>query len=183
LITFRCTAKLAKRFGLDLNAGDNATPTSLLGDWYANLFNHGAQRWVLCLSEKTNLPVLVRARKSDFPEEFPVELGLVLRAIGVPGEVAARESQQSSEFRFGKTLNRRILGSLNDMAYHMSWELERRDGDSVAAAAVLSEMPCRQPNFIVPGEEAFSLLGISSQYDRKRIDQMYFPEFSARWHV
>jgi hypothetical protein len=101
----------------------------------------------------------------------------------VPGEVAARESQQSSEFRFGKTLNRRILGSLNDMAYHMSWELERRDGDSVAAAAVLSEMPCRQPNFIVPGEEAFSLLGISSQYDRKRIDQMYFPEFSARWHV
>jgi len=161
-----------RRFDLNLNADADTLPANRLGDWYANLVNIGPQRWVLCLSEKSNLPVLVPALRWEFPHAFPIHLGLVLRAIGVPADVAAQECDLSSSFRFGKTLSRSTLGSLNDMASHIDHELRHRN-DPVAAAAALSEMPCRIPNVIFPGEAVFELLGIAELYDRDRVRRMF----------
>jgi hypothetical protein len=171
-MTFRCTAKVTRRFRLLLDAPDDLTPPNLLGDWYVNLFNYGPERWVLCLSEKTNLPVLVHARNSSFPERFPDELGSVLRAIGVPAGIAAQECARSSSFRFGKTINRSVLGSLNDMAFHIHERLTQWQ-DHAVAAAVLSRMPCRQKDFIFPGEAVFEHLGIAATYDKDRIRRIF----------
>ena len=168
MITLRCTAKVARRFGLSLSPRESADTDSLLGDWYAHLYNFGPTRWVLCLNETSNLPVLVRARNADFPDKFPVQLGLVLRRIGVPPEHAARESMRSSEMHFGKTLSRSMLGSMNDMVFHMDYALDRWR-NPVAAAADLADMPCRAPKYIYAREVVFQRLGIPELYVRKTI--------------
>lgn len=171
MITLRCTSKLVRRFGLPINAADDAVPSNLLGDWYAKPLNVGSYRWVLCLNERSNLPIFVPARKSAFPVDFPGELRKVLTLLGVPAEVAEPEVERSSHFRFGKPVDRSIIGSLNDMAYHADLELRRR-ANSVFAAAALSEMPCRLSNVVFPGQAVFSLLGVPEMYDRHRNDQL-----------
>jgi hypothetical protein len=171
VITLRCTSRLVRRFGLPLNAPDDAVPSNLLGDWYAKPLNVGSNRWVLCLNERSNLPVFVPARNSAFPADFPGELRKVLTLLGVPAEAAEPEVKRSSRFNFGKPVDRSMIGSLNDMGYHAAFELRRRVS-SVFASVALSEMPCRLSNVVFPGQAVFSLLGIPEMYDRHRNDQL-----------
>lgn len=171
MITLRCTSKLVRRFGLVLDAPDDAIPSNALGDWYAKPLNVGRDRWVLCLNERSNLPIFVPARNASFPADFPDELRKVLTLLGVPSDIAEPEVQRSSSFRFGKPVDRKIVGSLNDMAYHADFELRRR-ANAVFASAALSEMPCRLSNVVFPGQAVFSLLGIPAMYDRHRNDQL-----------
>jgi hypothetical protein len=171
VITLRCTAKLVRRFALSLNAPDDAVPSNVLGDWYAKPLNVGRDRWVLCLNERSNLPIFVPARNATFPADFPAELRKVLTLLGVPAEIAEPEVQRSSQFRFGKPIDRKIIGSLNDMAFHADFELRRR-ANPVFASAALSEMPCRLNNVVFPGQAIFALLGIPEMYDRHRNDQL-----------
>jgi hypothetical protein len=77
MITFRCTKRVAERFRLQLDDGAPVS-TGILGDWYANLLNIGRQRLVLCVSERTLLPVILPARKDSFPGQFGEHLRWVL---------------------------------------------------------------------------------------------------------
>ncbi len=66
MLTIRCTGKLLKY----LHARGPAQiihPTTGLGDWYANLLFTKRLRLVICVSERSLLPVFVEAK---LPEEF-----------------------------------------------------------------------------------------------------------------
>ena len=75
---------------------------------------------------------------------------------------------RSSEMHFGKTLSRSMLGSMNDMVFHMDYALDRWR-NPVAAAADLADMPCRAPKYIYAREVVFQRLGIPELYVRKTI--------------
>ena len=156
MITFRCTARVRKRFSLSLEE-DPPPPTARLGDWYTNLLNFGNARWVLCLSELSLLPVVVPARNADFPSRFPEYLRRILVGIGVPAEVAHAEANDCSEWRFGKTASRSILGSMNDFV--LNFQTAFYHGlDAEAAAIDLAGMPCGPLNWRFPNEAARQLL-------------------------
>ena len=101
MVTFHCTQKARRRFGLEANAP--VDPTGRLGNWYANLLNVGSGRWVVCISERSLLPVLLPARNTEFPTRFPSYLDRVLEGIGVPPSVAERESSTCAEWTVAKT--------------------------------------------------------------------------------
>ena len=152
MIVFRCTQRLAKRLRVPL--ADDALPsTGALGDWYANSLNVGHSRYVLCLSEPTLLPVILPARKAEFPNRFSHYLADVLSHISVPDEVIKRETEKLGQPTFAKTRSRPLLGTLNDFIFSASVFLER--GDSVLEANLhLAEMPSKVIGFSFPSEVA-----------------------------
>ena len=89
-------------------------PSTKLGDWHAHLLFTRPQL-VLCMSERTLLPVLVPARDGnllvsrlrDAVGEMLVELGIARGAV---------ESERAAMMNavIGKTLSRQVLGSMND---------------------------------------------------------------------
>jgi hypothetical protein len=154
--------KTARRFALALDPTDYPA-TSTLGDWYANLLNIGSARWVLCLNERSLLPVLVPARKSEFPESFPDHLGAVLSGIGIPTDLVFTELALSSDFRFGKTKNRQVLGSLNDFAFSFEHRLRDQE-DPLKTTLALARMPCSPLPLVFPDRTVFALFGLADAH-------------------
>ena len=161
MITFRCTERVRKRFRIHADEREQA-PTNRLGDWYANLLNIGRTRWVPCVSERSLLPVLVPARKADFPARFGESLAAVLGKLGVPDAVAAVEVRESLTWQFGKTQSRQVLGSMNDFAFCFPWTFRHTD-DPVVAAAAMADTPCSPLGMESPDRVTFSLLGLAGE--------------------
>jgi len=125
VITIRCTERVRKRFKLRAEEAE-AAPTSVLGDWYANLLNHGPERFVILVSEKTLLPLIMPARNSEFPGRIGEYLGEILKEFGVPASTIAAEVEAMGSYVIGRTQSRQVLGVLNEFAamatYHMPEE-------------------------------------------------------------
>lgn len=123
MATLRCTQKILRRLRIDPLA-DDAAPTNRLGDWYANLLNVGRMRLVLCVSEKTLLPVILPARMlRTLPERLPPAVAFVLRHLGVPADVVETEVNALHPVRIGETKSRVVLGSMAEMAYEANFLL------------------------------------------------------------
>ncbi|MFN9449461.1 MAG: DUF6933 domain-containing protein [Rubrivivax sp.] len=158
MFAIRCTEKLLERGPLPV-AMSLPPSTTILGDWYANILITRPQHLVLCVSEKTLLPVVVTAKD---PRALPVRLTqaveAMLAAIGVPQQLVRAEVREMSESCFAKTESRKLLGSLNDFMFHLrdgcasdtSLSLEER-------ALQLANMPCGAIEFAFPSEQALSL--------------------------
>ena len=147
MITFRCTAKTLKRFRLEPE--DNPPePSNVLGDWYVNLLNVGPHRLVLCVSERSLLPVILPARNAEFPGNFPSYLLPILRAISIPAALAAIEADRAMEYTVARTENRRVLGVMNDFA-HMA-KYFPTDKSSFEASLWLSETPSKPIDYDSP---------------------------------
>jgi len=113
-MTLRCTAKLLKRLRLPVHPS-SSTPTTKLGDWTAHLLFARHGQIVLCVSERTLLPVLLPGRDiATLIPRFREAVRVMLDAIGVPAEKIQRELDSMAEVAIGKTNSRRVLGSLND---------------------------------------------------------------------
>src|SRR5262245_28151890 len=119
MVVFRCTKRLVARLHLPVTHDPGAS-LGLLGDWYAHTLNVGSDRYVLCLSERTLLPVIVRARKADFPATFPQALARILEALGIAQDAIERELAACQEPLFAPTRSRVLLGAMNDFAFNAS---------------------------------------------------------------
>lgn len=147
MITFRCTAKTLKRFRLEPEESP-AEPSSVLGDWYVNLLNVGSQRLVLCVSERSLLPVILPARKAEFPGKFPSYLLPILSAIDTPAALAAIEAEGAMEYTVARTENRSVLGVMNDFANMAKYSLT--DESPFEASLWLSETPLKRIDYHSP---------------------------------
>lgn len=119
VFTLRCTQKLLAK----LNAVPDPTPAapdSVLGDWYANLFSVGRTQVVLAVSQRTLLPVVVSAKQgSSLAHRFTEALEGILSAIEVPMDEVITERAAMQHRAVGKTASRRIVGSLNGLAFQL----------------------------------------------------------------
>lgn len=119
LFTLRCTQKLLARLKAEPEQ-DVAQPDTVLGDWYATLVRVGRTQVILAVSERTLLPVVLPAKEGRlFVQRLSHELEPVLLSIGVPPDGAAAECRAMQRWAFGKTANRRVLGSLNDLVFQL----------------------------------------------------------------
>ncbi|MBI5506127.1 MAG: hypothetical protein HY899_15130 [Deltaproteobacteria bacterium] len=141
MFTLRATARLLERLKI---APERQPPvsTTRLGDWYANLLCAAPSQLILCVSERTLLPVILPAEDAaSLSLRLALALGEVLREIGVCGEMTAAELAQMNQARVAKTANRRVLGSMNDFAYLLDvYKQGRRSLLDVSLQ--LAEAPC-----------------------------------------
>lgn len=158
MILLRCTGRVLKRFDLD-PVTMTLEGRCLLSPWYANLLNVGPSRYVLCMSQRTLLPIIMPQRKGEFPMLFGRYLEPVLTAIGIPAEAAARESEAASSYAIAKTASKSMLGSMNDFT-HMARRRFERTTDPLSVALELSGTPCAALEFVTPEKETCRAFGV-----------------------
>jgi hypothetical protein len=114
-LTLRCTATLLHRMGLPRHPPEPGPSTTALGDWYGHLLYLRRRPMVLLVSERSLLPVLLPARDlPSLPSRFASGLAEVLSRLGTPQVALEDELAEMSDLAFGKTRNRRVMGSIND---------------------------------------------------------------------
>jgi hypothetical protein len=130
MITLCCTQKLLRRLRLPKAEAPSVAPTNKLGNWYANLIYVGRVQMVMATSERTLLTVLLPAvdlHKSLAPNLYEA-VYLLLQQLGVDQARAVIEVEAMREVRIGRTENRSVLGSMNDLSRMLDWDV--RDGRS-----------------------------------------------------
>jgi hypothetical protein len=143
MVALRCTAKLLARVGAPQEVTEPAT--NALGDWYACPLALGHQRFVLLISEHSRLPVLMAGRDlKHLADNFPDALMKVLWVLGIPAAAIQRELEASREAVIAKTNSRSHLGTLNDFADMLRWQLHgQQDLALVQVAIGLARTPVR----------------------------------------
>jgi hypothetical protein len=168
VLVLRCTQKLLKRIGPPV--ADPPESTTALGDWYAQPLAVGHQRYVVLVSERSRLPVLMPGRDvKHLAAHFPAALSRVLEGLGVPEEIIARERAEAGEIVVARTASRSVLGTLNDFSHMLKWQ--RRDDpalDLTSEAVRLSYTPVGPLGPGWPDEVTFRLLGCEAPRLRRR---------------
>jgi Domain of unknown function (DUF6933) len=160
VLTIRCTRKLLKRLRAKAR-GEPTRPTNRLGDWYANLVSTRRGMLVICVSERSLLPALVAATRDSgsFILAFQEAVRSVLREIGAASELVESEARETKQIAIGTTASRRVLGSLNDLAYLARLTIADHPRIDLGALAVeLAETPCSPLNYETPRSVSLALL-------------------------
>jgi len=126
--------------------------STVLGDWYANLLRIGKQQLILCVSERTLLPVVLPAVDAKMlARRLPDAVSDVLEALGVPASAIDREMREMQEATIGRTVNRSVVGMMTDFAFAVPY---RRDNESLTGLALrLAETPCKPIKMNSPDRE------------------------------
>ncbi|NIM48069.1 MAG: hypothetical protein GTO22_02215 [Gemmatimonadales bacterium] len=160
MYTLRCTQRLLRRLPQEVTPEPPA-PTTRLGDWYANSLFIRHKQLVLCTSDRSLLSVIV-------PLKDPVRLPIRLRdavlslfqRLGYPARIGAAEAHEMAQVAIGRTANRSVLGSMNDIARHCRWYADDNATFDVGQLELqLAEMPMLTLECAFPREQAAALLG------------------------
>jgi hypothetical protein len=117
MVVLRCTQKLLARLK-QTETLPVVESTTRLGDWYGNILRIGRRQYLLFISERSRLPVVIPIREGKrLASVFPDTVCEVLGNVGVGAADIANERSRMSEIAFGRTSNRSLLGTLNDFAF------------------------------------------------------------------
>jgi len=137
----RCTAKLRKEMGLkktDLCEGEPVPPG--LGQWHAHLIYIMRKKCVLFVNDRTLLnfiqPDVRREQIRKLDELFREMLPALLSEKGLTPEQVDAIMSDYETITYGKSNNRSVLGSMNDLAYH--YEIHLKEAGSLHSAMVPS---------------------------------------------
>jgi hypothetical protein len=151
MFTLRCTQKLLRR-GLTESPPGEVTPTTLLGNWYAHVLVARPQHLVLCISERTLLPVIVPAKGvGALPERLALSLPPILTALAIPDAAVRAECECMREHRIGRTASKHVLGSLNDLLFLLERSLPAHPERSHLEHSLwLAQTPCKLVEYSAP---------------------------------
>ncbi len=170
MFTLRCTQTLLDRISA-APVVETEAPTTVLGDWYANLVRAGRTQVILAVSERTLLPVVNPARGARaMAQRLTDAIEPVLLSVGVPpGDVIA-ERQAMEKCVFGNTVDRRILGSLKELALQLEVGLvESPDRPLMAQSLWLSKTPMRVIDYGAPEAVAVAAFGARTALRRASV--------------
>ena len=165
MVTLRCTRSVGDRLHLPRQTVPEPPPsTGRLGDWYVHLLRFGRAEFAIATSERSLLTVLfpARALRTTLASNLRAAVGSLLESLGVSREAVAREIAAMEPVTFGRATNRRVLGSMNELAFQASVHLAR--GDDLLtifrrlANTPMSAIGTKQGDYGYPGEIAYELL-------------------------
>lgn len=133
-------------------------PSTKLGDWYAHLL-YTRPQLVLCINERTLLPVLITARDGSLlVPRLREAVGQMLRTLGIAERAVAAEEVAMREAVIGKTMNRQVLGSMNDFVRML--EAYIGVGSFLEVSLRLAETPCGPLRMNCPREETIRVFAV-----------------------
>lgn len=141
-----CTNKLQKEMGLKkADLCETAPKFSYLGSWHANLLHIDRRKCVLFANDKTLFNFIAtdvsRAQIRDLGEMFKSLLRCVLSDEGFSEQVKEKILSEYDELEFAKSNNRRVLGSMNDLAFHYKHLIQDRGGvHSIAVPGIIRQL-------------------------------------------
>jgi len=164
-MTLRCTRVVRDRLHLPRQTVPEPPPsTGQLGDWYVHLVRFGRTEFAIATSERSLLTVLfpARALRTTLAPNLRGAVGSLLESLGVSGEAVAREIAAMESVTFGRATNRRVLGSMNELAFQANVLLARGD-DLLTISRRLADTPmsaigAKRWDYGYPGKVACELL-------------------------
>ena len=122
MIQIRCTQKVVRELRLkEEDLCDVKQPTSLLGNWYANLFILDRRKTLIFMSERTLLSFIIFGIKKDNIKDLPIVFHNGLRQLlfleGLDNNVISNVTKDCREIELTKTTSRSLIGNLNDLVY------------------------------------------------------------------
>ena len=146
MIVLRCTQKLLSKVKPTLIATPLGRESSgMLGDWYCHYVQHGRAHLVLCVCERSLLPMVIPAAPArHFPLRLAETLAQMLARMNIASNKIEREVAAMRTVVFAATASRVVLGSLNDFNYALSfYDDEIQMGAFVPLSLHLAETPCK----------------------------------------
>ena len=143
MLIVRATKKLRQRLGSAV-PHEGEPSTTLLGEWYATALPWRPQQLILLVNERTLLPVLMPlAPSATAPSRIGPEIAGALAAHRAPAAVIDDELGQMRECRFGSTVNRSVVGIMNEFS-HLADVYRHTDPDLslIQMARRLAATPC-----------------------------------------
>lgn len=114
MVIIRPTKKLRSQLPISDVTGRSDTA---LGDWYVNRVVVARQPLLLLISSTSLLPIVVPARDVRvLPDRLPSLVEARLRQLGVHADLIAAELRSMHPVVTAATVDRSILGTLNDFA-------------------------------------------------------------------
>ena len=167
MITLRCTERAAKALGFR-RKDDTPPGTSPLGDWYVNLVPTADGGLFLFMNEQSLLSVLVPRREMRSMNVFVARVGNLLSMLGVLNSRIEEEIEHFAEARVGKTVSKKLLGVMNDVAARCQERIERATPRSKVSISefelYLANMPHATLGFRTAGEIALELLASPAEF-------------------
>jgi hypothetical protein len=142
MYTLHCTQRLLDRVQQPPSYAVPAHTTGL-GNWYGHALFWTSQV-ALLVNERTLLTVLMPlAPAAALASRFPAHLTTVLRELGANAQFIASEVEAMSEMVVAKTVNRSVVGVVNEFAFLADGYREYlKEPDLLALAIKLSGTPC-----------------------------------------
>jgi hypothetical protein len=121
-------------------AADEQESSTALGDWFANALFWRPQV-ALLVSRRTLLPVFMElAPAATLLERAPAAIESVLHRHGVDETFLAAERKAMSEARIAPTNDRRVVGVMNEFAFHGEWLFKEGQHDLEALSLRMSSL-------------------------------------------
>jgi hypothetical protein len=128
MITIRCTEKAAKA-GVSPN-GSGAWRHKPAGRLVRQPYRHGRRWSVSFVNEQSLLAVIVPRHEMKSMNVFVARVGNLLSMIGLANERIHEEIQHFTEARAGKTVSKRVIGVMNDLAARCQERIEEASPQS-----------------------------------------------------
>jgi hypothetical protein len=133
-------------------------PNSTLGPWHANLIYIARRKCVLFTNDKTlfnfNAPYVTRAEIRRLHVLFLGYLHPVLAQEGFCARLRERIAADYAELAYAKAVNKSVLGSMNDFAFHYEYHILSWGGVHSAGVpsinSKLNHMPMGAINYSLP---------------------------------
>ena len=128
-----CTQKLLKELNVPIIAPDKTPSDSQgLGNWYANLIRIDRKKCLLFTNENTLysflIPHVKKANLKNIVDEFMINLSFNLQYEGFSLDVIAKVMSEYKEIGFAKTASKKVLGSMNELAFQYEVLIMRKEG-------------------------------------------------------
>lgn len=164
MATIRCTKKLLNE--LSVRSIDETESSNSIDSWHANLLWIDRRKCVLFTNDKTLFSFLVTGLKKpefqQFEEVFRLNLFKNLTKENLPQSLTENFLNLHRQIMFGKTNNRSVLGSMNDLAYQLKSDIYYNGGLSKADMASvnheLNRVPMKAIKYGVGIEELINYL-------------------------
>lgn len=139
MLVIRGTKKLRDRVK-GAPAVDGEESTTALGDWFANALFWRPQV-ALLVNSRTLLPVFMElAPAATLLERAPAAIEAVLRGHGVDETFLVAEDKGMSDVRIAPTNDRRVVGVMNEFAFHGEWLWKEGHQDLEALSLRMSSL-------------------------------------------
>ncbi len=168
MLILRPTQKLAKRLRYTLTPTDQSS-TTRLGDWYGNIYQIGRTQLILCVSERSRLPVIVPAKDGkNFPNRLNDILRALLQSIVPDAQLIDTEMVEMQEVIYAKSVNRSVLGTMNDYGHALNfYDLNPPSPTGYYdLSLLLAEVPSGALNYQNPIAVTRSLFAANPSVDR-----------------
>ncbi len=142
MIALCCSQVVRSRLGITGRPPAAPEATTRLGNWYVHLVRLGPRQHVLATSERSLLTVILPARelRATIEGNLRSAAGQLLSALNIPMDIVNRELAQMQPVLIAPATNRRVLGSMNELAFHLGVRQEQIS-DPIEMAVSLSGIP------------------------------------------